>query len=93
MGGVELGKTYAIQGAVDDVICNFGGMKETNHVMSMMDTGGRLLADDTCKETVRRWKENAEDVVNKFKYKLPCDWHFCYRHAVGNYNNLRQSLP
>ena len=29
-------------------------MKEPNYVMRMIATGGRLLADDTCKETVRR---------------------------------------
>ena len=41
--------------------------------MGMMATAGRILADDTCKETVRRWNENEEDVVKKFKYKLPFD--------------------
>ena len=50
-------------------------MKEPNYVMMMMATGGRLLVDETYKETVRRWKENWEDVVKKFKYKLPFDWH------------------
>ena len=53
---VEVGDTDAIQGTVDDVIYNLWGMKEPNYVMRMMATGGRLLADDTCKETVRRWK-------------------------------------
>ena len=33
----------------------------------MMNTGGRLLMDNTSKETVRRRKENIEDVVKKFK--------------------------
>ena len=46
-------------------------MKDTAYVMKMMATGGRLLADDTCKETVRIWNKNGEDVVKKFKYKLP----------------------
>ena len=68
-------------------------MKEHNYVMRMMVTGGRLLADETCKETVRRWKENGEDAVKKFKYKLPFDWHFGYRHAVDYHNNLMNSLP
>ena len=53
----------------------------------------RLLADDTCKETVRRWKENGKDVVKNFKYNLPFDWHFCYRHVVDDHNNLRHELP
>ena len=35
--------------------------------MMMMATGGRLLVDETFKETVRIWKENGEDVVKKFK--------------------------
>ena len=51
----------------------YGGRKDPNYVMRMMDTGGRLLADETRKETVRIRKENIEDVVKKFKYKLPFD--------------------
>ena len=42
---------------------------------------------------MRRRKENGENVVKKFKYKLPFDWHFRYRHAVDDHNNLRHSLP
>ena len=51
-------------------------MKEPTYVMRMMYTGGRLLADDTCKDTVRRWKENGEDMAKKLNYKLPFHWHF-----------------
>ena len=61
--------------------------------MRMMANGGRLLVDETCKGTVRRWKENGEDVVKKFKYKLPFDLHFCYCCAVDDHNNLRHTLP
>ena len=57
-GGVEVGKTDSIQGTVDDVIYNILGTKEPNYVIRMMATGGRLLADDTCKETAIIWKEN-----------------------------------
>ena len=62
-------------------------------MMRMMANGGRLLVDDKFKETVRIWKENVEDVVKKFKYKLPFGWYFRYRHAVDNHNNLRHALP
>ena len=92
-GEVEAGEKYPIQGTVDDVIYNLWRTKEHNYVKRTMDTGGRLLADDTCKETARRRNENGEDVVKKFKYKLPFDWDFCYRHAVDDHNNLRHALP
>ena len=68
-------------------------MKEPNYVMKIMSNDGRLLVDYTCKEIVRRRKENGENVVNNFKYKLPFDWYFRYRHAVDNHNNLRHALP
>ena len=45
----------------------FWGMKEPTYIMIMMATGVRLLADETCKETVLRWKEHGEDGVKKFK--------------------------
>ena len=50
------------------------------------------MADETCKDTVRRWKENVENVVNKFKYKLRFDWHFHYVHVVDDQNILRYAL-
>ena len=40
-----------------DFFPDLWGMKDPHYVMRIMDTGGRLLADDTCKETVRRWNE------------------------------------
>ena len=83
----------SIQVTVDDVIYNLWGMKEPNYVTRMMATGVCLLADDTCNDTVRRWKENGEDVVKKFKYKLKFDWYFYYRHAVDDHNSLSHALP
>ena len=90
---MEVGETYDIQGTVDDDIYNLLGMKEPNYVMRIMSTDGRLLANDTCKETARIWKENGEEMVKKFKYKLPFDWKFRYRHMVDYHNNLRHVLP
>ena len=68
-------------------------MKEPNYVMRIMNTGGRLLVDETCKGTVRRWKENGEDMVKNFKYKLSFDWNFSYLHAFDNHNNLIHAFP
>ena len=51
-------------------------MNEPTYVMRMMDTGGYILVYDTCKENLRIWNENGEDVVKKFKYNLPFYWHF-----------------
>ena len=55
-GEVEVGGVDDIQVTVDGVIYNLWGMKEPNYGMSIMATGGRLLADEKFKETVRRWK-------------------------------------
>ena len=68
-------------------------MKEPNYVVRMMANGGCLLIDDTCKDNVRIWRENGEDVVKNFKYKLPFDWNFRYHHAVDYHNKLRHALP
>ena len=64
-----------------------------NYVMRMMANGDLLLSDDISKETVIIWKENREEVVNKFKYKLPFDWHFRYLHTIEYHTNLRNTLP
>ena len=57
-GEVEEGDTGSLQVSVDDVIYNLWGMKEPNYVISMMDTGIRLLVVGICKDTMRRWNEN-----------------------------------
>ena len=49
-------------------------MKEHNYAMRIMDTGGHLLVDDTCKKNLKLWKENGEDAMKKFKYNLKFDW-------------------
>ena len=90
---VEVGDTYDIEETVYDVIYHIWRMKEPYYVMRMMDTRGDLLADDICKETIRIWNNNGEDVVKKYKYKLPFDWNFRYHHTVDDHNNLRNVLP
>ena len=75
-GEVEVGEIDDTHVTVDNVIYNLWGMNEPNYVTRIVDTGGRLLADETFKETVRIWKGNGEDVVKKFKYKLPFYWKF-----------------
>ena len=49
-----MGEIDSIQGKVDDVIYNLWEMKEPNYAMKIMSTGGRILADDICKGTIRR---------------------------------------
>ena len=92
-GEVGVGDTDAIQGKVGDVIYNLWEIRESNYVMIMMTTGGRLLEDDACKETVRIWNENGENVVNNFKHKLSFDCNFSYHHEVDDHNNLIHALP
>ena len=55
-GRMEVGKTEDIQGIVDGDIYNVWSTKEPIYVTRMMATGGRLLEDDKCKESVRIWK-------------------------------------
>ena len=64
-------------------------MKKPNYVMCMMATGGALIADETCKMATQGM---GRDKVH-FRYTLPYDWHFRYRHAVDDHNNLCHSLP
>jgi hypothetical protein len=90
---MDVGDTDAVSGTLDGVPYNIWGMKEPDYVMKMMATGGALLADDTCKEAARTWKEGGVEKSKKFNYTKPIDWHFKYRHAVDDHNNLRHGLP
>jgi hypothetical protein len=91
--GVNVGDNHAIVGTMDGVAYNLWGMKEPDYVMRMMVTGGLLAVFDTCKEALRKWTEGGIEVVRRFKYACPFDWHFRYRHAVDDHNNLRHALP
>ena len=84
-----VGEVDAIEGVSDGVPYTLWAMKEPDYVMRMMATGGPLTADDTCRETTRRV---GGETVN-FQYTRPYDWHFRYRHAVDDHNNLRHALP
>ena len=53
-GRSEVGETDGIQGTVDGNVYNLRGTKDPIYVMKMMATGGCLLVDDTCKETVKK---------------------------------------
>lgn len=85
----EVGDTDAIEGVLDGVKYTIWGMKEPNYIMRMMATGGALLADETCKMTTRVFN----GVTKTFQYLKPFDWHFRYRHAVDDHNNLRHATP
>lgn len=90
---MDVGDTDAVSGTLDGIPYNLWGMKEPDYVMRMMATGGALLADDTCKEATRTWKEGGVEKSKKFNYTKPIDWHFKFRHAVDDHNNLRHALP
>jgi hypothetical protein len=41
-----------------------------------MLTGGKLVADDSCRTTICKWMESGVEVLKEFVYALPFDWHF-----------------
>jgi len=90
---VNIRDNHAIAGTMDGVAYNLWGMKEPDYVMRKMATGGPLAAYDMCKEALRKWTESGIEVVRRFRYACPFDWHFRYRHGVDNHNNLHHDLP
>jgi hypothetical protein len=89
----QVGDSRAISGVLDGVKYFLWGLKEPNCVMKMMATGGPLISNDSCKMQRRTWTEAGLNIVKSFQFPLPYDWHYKYRHAVDDHNNLRHSLP
>jgi hypothetical protein len=89
----DVGTSMAISGILDGVKYFLWGLKEPSYVMKMMATGGPLIANETCKEQKRWFKEDGVEVARTFQFPLPYDWHYKYRHAIDDHNNLRHSLP
>ena len=57
MAGKEVESVNAIQGSSEGVVYNLWAMKEPDHVMKMMATGGSLMTNDSCRTTSRCWIE------------------------------------
>ena len=91
--GVTVWDNHAIAGTMDGVAHHLWGMKEPDYVMRMMSSGGPLTVYPTCKEAVCKWMEDGIEVIRRFRYTCPFDWHFHYRHTADNHNNLHHGLP
>ena len=85
-----VGSVDAIEGTSTGQRYTMWCMKEPDYVMRLMATGGSLLADD---ETCKLAHRGVGDSRVSFRYTRPYDWHFRYRHAVDDHNNLRHTLP
>ena len=90
---MNVGDVDAISGTQDGTPYFLWGMKEPDYVMRMMATGGPNTPDESYKMTSRTWKRGNETMSVSFQYPRPFDWHFRYRHAVDDHNNLRHALP
>jgi len=89
----NVGDSVAISGVLDGVKYFLWALKEPSYVMKMMATGGPLIANETCKDQRRRFNEGGVEVSRTFQFPLPYDWHYRFRHAVDDHNNVRHSLP
>jgi hypothetical protein len=89
----NVGTLMAIFGVLNGVKYFLWGLKEPSYVMKMMATGGPLIANETCKDQRRRFTEGRVEVPRTFQFPLPYDWHYRFRHAVDDHNNVRHSLP
>jgi hypothetical protein len=91
--GKKVGTLMAILGVLAGVKYFLWGLKEPSFVMKMMATGGPLIPNKSCKLQRRRFEEGGVEVTCTFQFPLPYDWHYKFRHAVDNHNNLCHSTP
>ncbi len=61
-------------------------MKELDHVMKILETGGALVSDG-CKLVWHKWRDGNE-LHKKITNTKPFQLHFQYCHIVDNHNNL-----
>jgi hypothetical protein len=89
----EMGESAGISGKLDGEDYFLWGLKEPSYVMKMMATGGPLIVNDDCEPQKRYWTEGGVHQSKMTQLPLPYHWHYKYRHAVDDHNNLRHSLP
>jgi len=90
---LKVGDTMAITGKLDGEEYFLWALMEPTYIMKMMATGGPLLANDSCGEQKRRWIEGGVARADTFRFPCPYDWHYKFRHAIDDHNNLRHALP
>ena len=52
-----------------------------------------MIVNESCEEQKCWFKEDGVDVTCTFQFPLPYNWHYKYRHAIDDHNNLHHSLP
>ena len=89
-----MGHTDVASGLLDGVKYNVFAMKEEDYTMKLMSTYGTLTPSPNQEEVIRRVRNLDGTFSNKkIKYCHPIGYHFHYRHAVDDHNNLRHSSP
>jgi hypothetical protein len=58
-----------------------------------MASWGPLIANETCKDQRQKYMEDVVKVSRTFQFPLPYDWHYRFRHADDDHNNLHHALP
>jgi hypothetical protein len=89
----NVGTSMAIPSVLDGVKYFLWGLKEPSYVMKMMATGGPLIANETCKDQWWKFTDGGVEVTRTFQFPLPYKWHYRFRDAADNHNNVRNSLP
>jgi hypothetical protein len=83
----------AISGMLDGVKYYWWGMKMPSNVMKMMARGGALIVNESCKDERERLTKDRVEVNRTFQFLLPYNWHYKYRHAIDDHNNMHHLLP
>ena len=64
-----------------------------SNVMKMMARGGALIVNESCKDERERLTKDRVEVNRTFQFLLPYNWHYKYRHAIDDHNNMHHLLP
>ena len=89
----NVGEHNSIQGTQDGQIYFIWAMKEPDYVIKLMATGGKNEKSALNKLTTWEWKVNGKKVTTTLNYPYPAKWHYKYRQAIDDHNNLRHAVP
>jgi hypothetical protein len=89
----QVGDSMAISDILNGIRYFLWGLKEPSYVMKMMATRGPLISNDSYKMQKQKCTEGGVKMMRMFQFPLLYNWHYKYRHAINNHNNLRHLLP
>ena len=88
-----VGATASLTGILDGIKYTIFAMKDADYTSMIMATYGSLQSHESFEVRSRRVPGPNGVIKKKFRYIIPFENHYKYRHCIDDHNNHRHQIP